>query len=139
MTKSQIWIASLLLMFLILFGISQLTQKESENNSVNNLPGSGNSGASNEQTVETLIKANGCTSCHGTDFKGTDLAPALVGVKQYWSNREDLITYLRNPSSFMGKERFENYREKYTSVVMPSFNNLNVKDLGKIADYVRGL
>jgi cytochrome c553 len=139
MTKSQIWIASLLLLFLILFGISQLTQKESENKSGNNLTGNGNSGASNKQTALTLIKANGCTSCHGIDFKGTDLAPALVGAKQYWSNRDDLINYLRNPSSFMDKERFEHYREKYTRVVMPSFNNLDVKDLGKIADYVRGL
>ena len=139
MTKSQIWVASLLLLFLILFGISQLTQKESENNGINSMPGAGNSGKSNEQTALSLIKTNGCTSCHGVDLKGSDMAPNLINVKQYWSSRDDLINYLRNPSSFMNKERFSRYREKYTRVVMPSFNNLDVKDLGKIADYLRGM
>jgi cytochrome c551/c552 len=139
MTKSQIWIASLLLLFLILFGISQLTHKETENTGVNNIPGSGNSGETNTQTALTLIKTNGCTSCHGVDLKGTEMAPSLSGVKQLWSSRDDLINYLRNPSSFMDKERFTKYREKYKRVVMPSFNNLDVKDLGKIADYIRSL
>jgi cytochrome c553 len=136
MTKSQIWIASLLLLFLILFGISQLTQQESESNSINSMPGSGESG---EQTALSLIKTNGCTTCHGVDLKGTEMAPNITGVKQYWTSRDDLINYLRNPSSFMDKERFTRYREKYTRVVMPSFNNLDVKDLGKIADYLRSL
>lgn len=139
MTKSQIWVASLLILFLILFGISQLTQKESEGPDLINMPGSGSSNESNEQTALTLIKTNGCTTCHGNDLKGTEMAPDLTAAKQYWSNREDLINYLRNPSSFMEKERFANYKQKYTRVVMPSFNNLNVKDLGKIADYIRGL
>jgi cytochrome c553 len=139
MTKSQIWVASLLLLFLILFGISQLTQRETENTGVNNMPGSGISGESNTLSALTLIKTNGCTSCHGVDLKGTEMAPSLSGVKQFWSSRDDLINYLRNPSSFMDKERFTKYREKYKRVVMPSFNNLDVKDLGKIADYIRSL
>jgi cytochrome c553 len=139
MTKSQIWVASLLLLFLILFGISQLTRRETENTDVNNMPGSGISGESNTLSALTLIKTNGCTSCHGVDLKGTEMAPSLSGVKQFWSSRDDLINYLRNPSSFMDKERFTKYREKYKRVVMPSFNNLDVKDLGKIADYIRSL
>jgi hypothetical protein len=38
----------------------------------------------------------------------------------------------------MDKERFQAFKEKYRTI-MPSFNNKDVKDLGKIADYILGL
>ncbi|MCX6151087.1 MAG: cytochrome c [Ignavibacteriales bacterium] len=139
MTKSQIWVASLLVLFLLLFGLSQITKKEPKKEIVGSYMGGEKPAQTSEQTALTLIKSNGCTSCHGSDLNGSTLGPSLIGLKQFWSSRDDLINYLRNPSSFMDKDRFKNYQEKYSSVVMPPFNNLDVKDLGKIADYLRGL
>jgi cytochrome c2 len=139
MTKSQIWVASFLVLFLILFGLSQITKKEPRGNSEGILQESESSQMNKEQTALSLIKANGCTSCHGTDLKGTNLAPSLIGIKQYWPSRDDLINYLRNPSSYMDKNRFKSYKEKFPSVVMPSFNNIDIKNLGVIADYLRGI
>ena len=63
--------------------------------------------------------------------------PALdkVDIKKYWS-RDQLINYLRNPNSFMSSERFQDYKAKYSNVIMPSYTNIDVKDLGKIAEYL---
>jgi mono/diheme cytochrome c family protein len=139
MTKTQIWVAAFLGLFIILFGISRISN--------NNEPASSASmngqmesiqPADKEVSVTTLIKNNGCTSCHGSDLKGTNLAPSLVNVKENWK-RDELIAYLRNPSSFMDSERFARFRQQYSSVVMPPFNNLDIKDLGKIADYLMKL
>jgi hypothetical protein len=139
MTKSQIWVATFLVLFLILFGLNQLTKNDNQSTGIGNETGISSKNEPKEFTGLELIKSNGCTSCHGAELKGTNLAPNLIGIKQYWSGRESLINYLRNPSSFMDKNRFLAYKEKYSSVVMPPFNNLDVKDLGKIADYLRGL
>ena len=136
MTKSQIWVASFLALFLILFVLNQLTKNENESTSLSNTSGGNITNESKELTGLDLIKSNGCTSCHGDDLKGTSLAPTLVGIQKFWSSRENLINYLRNPSSYMDKDRFKAYQDKYSSVVMPSFNNIEVKDLGKIADYL---
>jgi len=133
MTKTQIWVAGFLVLFLILFGLQKLTQKDEE--PVH--PGTEMSGAkpTGDQTALSLINANGCTSCHGQELNGSNLGPSLTGLKEFWTSRESLINYLRNPNSFMDKDRFKDYRQKFNSV-MPSFNNLDVKDLGKIADYL---
>lgn len=135
MSKSQMWVAGFLLVFLILFGLSQITKDDDiimENENMS-------SGEPNETNAFTLIRNNGCVSCHGSDLMGSNLGPSLMNIKENWSSREELISYLRNPSSFMDKDRFRAYKEKYPSVVMPPFNYLDIKDLGKIADYLRGL
>jgi len=132
------WVAGFLFVFLVLFGLSQITKDDE-------IPAPGGNLSSNEQNTSTeanaftLIRNNGCVSCHGSDLRGSNLGPSLMEVKQHWTSREELISYLRNPSSFMDKDRFRAYKEKYPSVVMPPFNYLDVKDLGKIADYLRGL
>lgn len=133
MTKTQIWVAGFLVLFLILFGLQKLTQKEEENSHPGNAVGGTSTGG--EQTALSIINANGCTSCHGSDLSGSNLGPSLIGIKGYWSSRDNLINYLRNPNSFMDKDRFRDYKEKFNTV-MPPFNNLDVKDLGKIADYL---
>lgn len=140
MSKSQMWVAGFLLVFLLLFALSQVTKDEEvrhpEGMGLTNEP---QQGVSSELNAMQLIKNNGCASCHGSDLRGSNLGPSLMNVKENWSNREELISYLRNPNSFMDKDRFRAYKEKYPSVVMPPFNYLDIKDLGKIADYLRGL
>jgi len=59
----------------------------------------------------------------------------LNDVKKYWS-RDQLINYICNPNSFMSSERFQYYKGKYPNVIMPSYTNSDVKNLGKIAEYL---
>jgi hypothetical protein len=56
-------------------------------------------------------------------------------VKDNWT-RQELINYLRNPQSYMSSNRFKEFKKKYPNVMMPAFNNIDIKDLGKIADYL---
>ena len=63
------------------------------------------------------------------------MAPALINIKQHWT-RDGLINYLRNPSSYSGDARFDEYRTKYKNIMMPSYGNLDVKDLGKMVEYL---
>jgi mono/diheme cytochrome c family protein len=136
MTKTQIWIGAFVLTFILLFFLQELTTKKEEhpgmmtdNNYIEKTEG-------NTEGAE-LVGKFGCITCHGSDFKGTVMAPALYGLSTYYS-RDELINYLRNPESYMDKERFQAFKEKYRTI-MPSFNNKDVKDLGKIADYILGL
>jgi mono/diheme cytochrome c family protein len=77
----------------------------------------------------------GCTNCHGDDLNGTQMAPPLKNIKDFWS-KDKLTNYLRNPESFMDSDRFKAYRDKYPGTIMPSFGNINVQELGKIAEFL---
>jgi cytochrome c553 len=133
MTNAQKWVAAFLVLFLLLFVLGRVTKKEEV------MPVMKNNANYSEQSGEkdglTLIQQNGCITCHGGDLNGTQMAPALVNIKQHWT-RDGLINYLRNPSSYSGDARFDEYRAKYKNIMMPSYGNLDVKDLGKISEYL---
>jgi cytochrome c2 len=136
MTKPQIWVAAFLALFILLFVLSRATKEE--NTTTNSAIGSPNPQtdmSSQDLTAEQLISKLSCTTCHGTDLKGTDMGPSLYHVSEYWT-RDKLINYLRNPTSFSDTKRFQNYTEEFPGMIMPSFGHINVKDLGKIADYL---
>lgn len=135
MTNAQKWVAAFLGLFLVLFFLGRITQKEEEFPMMDE-----NYYEQSTQRIEevdgfTLIKQTGCTACHGTNLEGTNMAPGLVNIKQHWS-RDGLINYLRNPSSYSGDNRFKEYKLKYKNIIMPSYSNIDVKDLGKMADYL---
>jgi cytochrome c2 len=139
MTKPQIWVAAFLVLFIALFLLQRATKQDEStktNPQMNTVPQTNMS--SENISGKELIARIGCTNCHGADLKGTMGGPSLVGIEQYWS-RDQLINYLRNPNSFMSSSRFKEYKEKYPNVIMPSYNNIDVKDLGKIAEYLLGL
>jgi cytochrome c553 len=137
MTKPQIWVAAFLLLFIILFMIGRLTKEEETMKDFSGMNNSAMGQQSNEEmTGETLVMSFGCVNCHGGNLAGSNMAPSLKGLKQYWSSRDDLINYLRNPNSFMDSDRFKKYRAEYPNGIMPSYGNKDVKDLGKIADYL---
>ncbi|MFZ0453943.1 MAG: cytochrome c [Ignavibacteriaceae bacterium] len=136
MTKPQIWVAAFLALFVLLFLLERATEKNNNENvqAVNNpVPQTGM--ASANATAPELISRLGCVNCHGTDLNGTQMGPNLKNISQYWS-RDKLINYLRNPSSFMSSARFKEYQEQFPNTIMPSFGNIDVKELGKIADYL---
>ncbi len=139
MTKPQIWIAAVLVLFFLLFFLEKNTNRSDEQ--VKGAPPSAmpqTDQTAQAKTPEQLITSLGCTSCHGSDLSGTKMAPDLHNVKDNWS-RDGLINYLRNPNSYMSTKRFQDFKAKYPNVIMPSFNNIDVKVLGNIADYLRNL
>jgi len=137
MTKPQIWVAAFLVLFILLFILQRVTNEPpSETSGPVNSPVSQQDMASNKDlSPEDLINKLGCKNCHGSELAGTNMAPSLQGVKQYWS-KDQLINYLRNPSSYMSSDRFKEYEKKYPNMVMPSFNNIDVRELGKVAEYL---
>lgn len=139
MTKPQIWIAAVLVLFFLLFFLEKNTNRSDEQvkgEPQSTMPQTDQSAQA--KTPEQLIASLGCTGCHGSDLSGTKMAPDLHNVKDSWS-RDGLINYLRNPSSYMSTKRFQDFKAKYPNVMMPSFNNIDVKVLGNIADYLRDL
>ncbi len=137
MTKPQIWVAAFLVLFLLLFLLQRVAHEPERKSTgpVNN-PASQQDMASNESmSPAELINKLGCRNCHGQDLAGTKSAPPLLGLQKFWS-KDQLINYLRNPSSFMDSKRFQEYQQQYPNMVMPSFNNINVQELGKISEYL---
>ncbi len=137
MTKPQIWVAAFLAAFILLFILQKATKKEEA--PTRDLSSQMNNQMSEEGTTELtatqLINNFGCTNCHGADLQGTQMAPALKNLSQYWG-KEGLLNYLRNPNDFMDDARFKAYKEKYPSQIMPPYGNKNIKDLGKIVDFL---
>jgi cytochrome c2 len=137
MTKPQIWVAAFLLLFIVLFMIGRLTKEEETMKDFSGMNDSPMGQQSSEElTGDRLIESFGCINCHGSNLAGTNMGPSLKGLKEFWSSRDNLINYLRNPNSFMDKDRFREYKVKYPNGIMPSYGNKDVKDLGKIVDYL---
>ncbi len=134
MTNAQKWVAAFLGLFLVLFLLGRLTRKEEEPQIPQTI-GEQPTQVSGEGDGLTMINQIGCTSCHGDNLQGSKLAPQLVNLKQFWT-RDALINYLRNPQSYSRDVRFDDYRSKYKNVIMPSYGNIDVKELGKIAEYL---
>ncbi len=137
MTKPQIWVAAFLVLFMLLFLLQKVTNEPGRKTTgPTDSPVSQQNMASNENlSPAELINKLGCKNCHGQDLAGTKMAPSLQNLSQYWS-KDQLTNYLRNPSSFMDGDRFKKYQQEYPGMVMPSFNNINVQELGKISDYL---
>lgn len=136
MTNAQKWMAAFLGLFLILFILGRITKEEDGTEAMSmQMMQQAQQNTSQQTDGFGLIKQSGCITCHGSNLQGSKMAPALTGMKEYWT-REKLINYLRNPASFGTDERFVEYKSKYKNVVMPSYNNIDVKELGKIADYL---
>ncbi|WP_337865346.1 cytochrome c [Ignavibacterium sp.] len=136
MTKPQIWVAAFLFLFIILFLIQNATKTHEPEKDFSQMGSSMMQQESNENLSGAQLMNNfGCLSCHGANLEGTAMGPALVNLKEFWS-RDNLINYLRNPNSYMNQKRFQEYQEKYPNMIMPAYGNKDVKDLGKIADYL---
>ena len=134
MTKPQIWVAAVLVLFFLFFFLEKSTNRSDVQQKPAPNMAEQSTQSNKPKTADQLVVSLGCTGCHGANLSGTKLAPDLHNVGQYWS-RDALINYLRNPSSYMSSDRFVAYRAKY-QIIMPSFNNIDVKELGKVSDYL---
>lgn len=145
MTNAQKWVAAFLGVFILLFVLAKVVEQDDTE-----IPHDVENYVQQEQTTEnpsqvqeasglTLIKQNGCTACHGQDLTGNgNLGPSLYNAKDHWT-RDELINYLRNPADYSNDPRFDEYQDRFKNIMMPSFDNLDVKDLGLIADYILSL
>lgn len=134
MTKTQIWTSTFLTIFILLFVLQRATK--TENNIHNDVASNYVTTVDDKKPDAAILMKNfGCVTCHGQNFQGSKVGPTLYNLKEIYT-RDELINYLRNPSSYMEKDRFKAYKEKYKNIIMPPFNNKDVKDLGKIADYI---
>lgn len=138
MTNAQKWMAAFLVMFLLLFFVYQLTENGNNSNKDENFYNINKFEQTSEnENSAVLVKKFGCINCHGNNLRGTQKGPDLIIAKKYWT-KNDLINYLRNPASYGKGERFVEYLKKY-KVNMRSYNNVDVKTLGKIAAYIINL
>ena len=138
MTNAQKWVFIFLVIFMALFALSKLTEKEDSYIETNEYYEESQTEPAQVNDGLALIRRTGCVSCHGSNLEGSNVGPSLQNIAQYWS-RDGLINYLRNPSSYEGGERFKNYKAIYSNVVMPPYDNVDVKDLGKMAEYILSL
>ena len=140
MTKPQIWVTITLLLFLGLFFLARVTKEQ--DTVPHDFSTTGNMPVTEEPLGELsgaeLMNTFGCLNCHGSNLQGTAMGPELTGLTEFW-NRDKLINYLRNPNSFMDSERFKEYKKQFPNMIMPAYGNKDVKDLGKIADYLLNL
>ncbi len=142
MTNAQKWVAAFLGVFILLFVLSSIVKDDEivipeEIDSYAQEEPTGN--VAEEVTGLSLIEQNGCLSCHGRNLEGMqNLGPSLYNAKAHW-DRDELINYLRNPSDYSNDPRFDDYANQFRNIMMPSYDNLDVKDLGKIADYILSL
>ncbi|MBK6682286.1 MAG: cytochrome c [Ignavibacteriales bacterium] len=135
MTKTLVWILVFLATFAALFFLQHLTKDDGTSSTVSGyMEGSDSVGVAGAGGSE-LVSQFGCLNCHGNDLAGTPAAPPLTGLSKYY-DREGLITYLRNPDKNKTGARFDEYKTKYASGIMPAYGNKDLKDLGKIADYL---
>lgn len=139
MTKTQIWSTAFLVLFIGLFFLNSLTKDQYKESGSADTPYQENSNQqASEISAAEMVGNWGCQTCHGQDLKGTVMAPTLMNLAKNY-DRDRLINYLRNPNSFMDSDRFKEFKEKYKNIVMPAYNNKDIKELGKVADYLLGL
>ena len=129
----QKWILIILGAFVVLFVLQSVFVGEYEHK-VENIGYNESDGKVETSEGLALMQSNGCITCHGSDLKGTGMGPALVSLNKYY-DREKLINYMRNPAAYMSEGRLKEMKEKFRTI-MPAYNNVDVKDLGKISDYL---
>ncbi len=128
MTNAQKWIAIFLELFIILLILTYATEPAGDDEDAY---------ATEIETVsgEKIYADLQCANCHGENLQGTEQAPALLKLAENWTKTE-LINYLRNPEEFGNTERITELHKKYSNSIMPSFNNVDTKKLGKLAEFL---
>ena len=143
MTNAQKWVTAFLIIFIGLFILSKVFESDDIDipHDVVDYAQEENIQAAQTQTPDglTLIEQNGCMTCHGNDLKGrANLGPSLYITKEHW-DREELINYLRNPSAYSNDPRFDDYANQFSNIIMPAYDHIDIKDLGRIADHLLSL
>lgn len=140
MTNAQKWVSVFLFLFVILLVLSKLTNREKESYSDIDESAYSNEEIQSEKAGEPLseaqllIKENGCKTCHGSNLAGSGSGPSLMKLNEKW-NKEELISFLKNPTSFSNDPRLRASNGKYR-MSMPPVDKLNDEELGVLAEHL---
>lgn len=96
MSGSQKWIGIILVAFVALFILLKLFPVNETPGEKSETESSDNYSNVSQVDVAAIIETEGCFTCHGDNFAGSDNAPALKNLSSKYS--VDLLTsYLKNP------------------------------------------
>lgn len=85
-----------------------------------------------------LFREQNCVQCHGPEGRGTNLGPALVDKKSFWT-REELAQYLTDPQARIQKDaRLAKQADLYR-LPMTKFVGLSLEQRLALADHVLAL
>ena len=90
------------------------------------------------QDGKALFSAN-CASCHAVHKKLT--GPALAGVEDRWTKKENLYSWIRNSASFLktGDPYANALYNEFNKVAMNTFPNLTDKEIDAILGYIKSV
>ena len=134
MTNAQKWVAVFLLLFVILLVLSKLTRKEEDTYTDIDESTYQETEPVSQNPIEVLIGKGNCRMCHGSDLAGSGSGPSLSNLKENW-NKEDLISYLKDPSSFKDDSRIAKSKGKYR-MAMPPTDKLTDEELNIFVDHL---
>jgi len=92
MTKPQIWVAAFLAAFILLSFFKRLQKRRSPRDLSSQMNNPMSEENATELSGQQLISNFGCTNCHGNDLAGTNIAPALTNLTQFWVKKVYLTT-----------------------------------------------
>jgi len=131
MTNAQKWVATFLVLFILLLVLSKMTNRQGgtdQSKATENIESSENI------DVENLLVNNRCFTCHGKDLNGSEMGPFLAKISENW-RKSSLVSYFQNPKAFLNNPRMVLLSEKYRTE-MPAIDMLSGKELEAIADYL---
>lgn len=88
-----------------------------------------------------LYKDN-CAACHSKDMKAKMTGPALGGVQERWSGKEDLLKkWIKNSTAVIesGDEYAVSLFNEYNKIPMTAFPNLKTGEIDDILAYIDGV
>lgn len=90
---------------------------------------------------KALFRAN-CAQCHNRNMKDDLTGPALGGVRERWSGKEDLLyAWIRNTQTViaMGDEYAVNLYNEWNKSAMNPYPNLTDEDIENLLVYIDGM
>ncbi len=130
MTNAQKWVVIFFAMFIGLLLISFATSDNEDTNIEDNIT---ETTKSDVEIGLDIYNSAECASCHGKDLKGTENGPSLEKLSEKWTKTE-LINFLRNTDNFSNDERILKLKKNFPNSFMPSYNTIDAKKLGKLAE-----
>lgn len=87
---------------------------------------------SNGAVGAEIYAVSGCAACHGDDLRGSNLAPSLLGLGQYW-RRADLAGFFSSPDRAAALESRLGTLGKEYQMVMPPYDHLSAEQRNTLA------
>ena len=84
---------------------------------------------------QALYRSQGCTACHGTNRRGSALAPSLEGIAPHWTV-DGLVLYLADPPAYAAQNTRLHEQGKGYVQPMPKYGALAAEERALIARWL---